>query len=69
MEFLAFLGWTLLFGTILFLAAITIGEISTLIFSAALLAFLWILLQRLDRIEQKLDALLEQKEEDLLAQK
>lgn len=64
MEFLAFLGWTLLFGTILFLAAIAIGEISTLIFSAALLAFLWILLQRLDRIERKLDSLLEQKEEE-----
>lgn len=67
-ELLPFLGWTLLFSFFLFCLAVIAGERNNMLFPivafAAVLAFLWILFQRLERIEQKLDKLLEQKKEE-----
>ena len=64
MEFLHFLGWMLLFSVVLVLALLILGEMSILIAAAAILAFLRILFQRLDRVERKLDKLQNERKEE-----
>lgn len=65
MEFWSFIGWTLVFAVILFSMGIVVKELMFVILSfAAILAFLWILFQRIDRIERKLDELLGQEKEE-----
>lgn len=65
MEFWSFIGWTLVFAVALLSMGIVVKELMFVILSfAAILAFLWILFQRIDRIERKLDELLGQEKEE-----